>query len=451
MTKKSLLFLAIIIALVRWQSWGIPLNRDEGAYAYMGGRLFDNDFVLYRDAFEHKPPAIHVLYWLGFKIFGQSELSVRLLGYLNAYLSTLILIQIFNYFEVRGDRKKMLLITYILLSNSFVLEGQLSNTEMFMTTALGACLLLCLRGKYLVIVGGLSAVALLLKPVAITNILLLIVMSRHKLFHFGIGFVLPILLVLGWFYYDDAISDLYKHVVQFNRMYIATGLEVVGTKIDPLVWLIKNQALVSILLFGPLVAFVINKRENRPVSFWGILWLVAYFVGAKITSRQVLHYYYPIIQGATIALASLIYKPVAFKILKATLILFVSLWGWLYLITPKFAYAKTFGPTVRYAYDGREIGRYIGKYTSKADKVLFWLDEPEILFYSQRHPVTRHINTFGTALLGGLEELVSGLENYPKVIVTYGGEEPEWLIQYLSQNQYLIDSSYGSARIYFRK
>src|SRR3989344_9323439 len=116
MTKKVVLIVAVVTFLLRWQTWTLPLNRDEGAYAYMATRLFKPGFMLYRDVFEHKPPGIHLLYWTAFQFFGESEFSVRLLSYLNAVAGTLIVFYILN-------KSRFFTGIYILMSNSFILEG----------------------------------------------------------------------------------------------------------------------------------------------------------------------------------------------------------------------------------------------------------------------------------------------------------------------------------------
>ena len=39
----------------------LPLDRDEGAYGYIGANLASGT-IPYRDAFDHKPPGIYVFY-----------------------------------------------------------------------------------------------------------------------------------------------------------------------------------------------------------------------------------------------------------------------------------------------------------------------------------------------------------------------------------------------------
>ena len=70
--------IAIISAyfLLRLNIVDIPLNRDEGGFAYFG-RLLSQGGTLYKDGFDHKPPGIWILYAF-FSLFIVSTLNPRL-------------------------------------------------------------------------------------------------------------------------------------------------------------------------------------------------------------------------------------------------------------------------------------------------------------------------------------------------------------------------------------
>src|SRR3989304_6048980 len=64
--------LGLVIALAALAALGLafragaldlPLDRDEGAYAYIGSKLIHGT-VPYRDAFDHKPPGVYFFYAL---------------------------------------------------------------------------------------------------------------------------------------------------------------------------------------------------------------------------------------------------------------------------------------------------------------------------------------------------------------------------------------------------
>jgi len=452
---KKILIISFFSLILRWQSWELPLNRDEGAYAYMATRFFDSDFVLYKDAFDHKPPGIHLLYWVGFQIFGESELSVRTLSFINSVASTLIIIKILEIVKVK---KKFLLVSfYMLMANSFVLEGLVANTEMFMVTFLVLSLLLIIQKKLYFLAGVLAGLSFLIKPVAFTNIGVLVISlfflkSKFLAFvKFVVGVVVPVAAVFMYFYLRGVWSVFWESVVVFNLSYVISGIESVIDKVGLVGIVTRGNLLMNMLLVSALVlGFVYRKKLNKQRIIF-LLWLTAYWIGAKLTSRDVLHYYFPIISAGILIFGVFWKEKLAPKIFFVNMLVFLILWGYLWFIDPRNAYTKTFGSTVRYAYEGREIGFEIKKRTSEKDLIFLWIDEPEILFYSNRNSTSRHLNTFGTLIPGQLEVLIKGLSKKPKVMITYGGQEEKWFLEFLMESKYSIENKYSVARIYWRE
>src|SRR6185436_20554334 len=63
MSNRLFLTLACVLCLVRLPSLVEPMGGDQGLYAYVGERILAGE-VPYRDAWDQKPPAIHVAYAL---------------------------------------------------------------------------------------------------------------------------------------------------------------------------------------------------------------------------------------------------------------------------------------------------------------------------------------------------------------------------------------------------
>ena len=61
MTNRLLLALACVLLAVRLPSLVQPMGADQGLYAYVGERILAGDLP-YRDAWDQKPPAIHLTY-----------------------------------------------------------------------------------------------------------------------------------------------------------------------------------------------------------------------------------------------------------------------------------------------------------------------------------------------------------------------------------------------------
>src|SRR5215213_7611469 len=63
MPNRLFLALACVLVVVRLPSLVQPMGSDEGLYAYVGERVLAGDLP-YRDAWDQKPPAIHLTYAL---------------------------------------------------------------------------------------------------------------------------------------------------------------------------------------------------------------------------------------------------------------------------------------------------------------------------------------------------------------------------------------------------
>jgi hypothetical protein len=90
----------LIIAAIAYSlpSIGYPFGRDQGLYFYMG-REWLNGLLPYRDAFDHKPPGIYLIYALGMLLFGQQQWAIRVLELAAVLLTGLIIA-----YSVRRDR-----------------------------------------------------------------------------------------------------------------------------------------------------------------------------------------------------------------------------------------------------------------------------------------------------------------------------------------------------------
>src|SRR3954471_20807189 len=61
MTNRLFLALACVLLAVRLPSLVQPMGADQGLYAYVGEQILSGGLP-YRDAWDQKPPAIHVTY-----------------------------------------------------------------------------------------------------------------------------------------------------------------------------------------------------------------------------------------------------------------------------------------------------------------------------------------------------------------------------------------------------
>ncbi|MCK5010119.1 MAG: glycosyltransferase family 39 protein, partial [Deltaproteobacteria bacterium] len=85
-----ILITILAIAAIRYRLLGVPLERDEGEYAYMGQLLLQG-ILPYVEAYNMKFPGIYFLYALILTLFGQTHTGIHL-ALLFANVATIFLI-----------------------------------------------------------------------------------------------------------------------------------------------------------------------------------------------------------------------------------------------------------------------------------------------------------------------------------------------------------------------
>ena len=139
--SAGLILLVLLAVWVRLRLLSMPLERDEGEYAY-SGQLLLQGIPPYQLAFNIKMPGTYAVYALIMALFGQSAAGIHL-GFLFVNMGTLALL----YFLARRllDEAGVLVCcaAYVLLSlSSGVLGLQAHATHLVVIHALGGLLLL---------------------------------------------------------------------------------------------------------------------------------------------------------------------------------------------------------------------------------------------------------------------------------------------------------------------
>ncbi len=142
--RVELIFLFVLLAftaIFRAQVTDMPLDKNEGAYAYGAVRI-SQGAVPYRDFFEHRPPMILYLYRAAFSAFGQTDRAVRYFTTVCAAAAA-ILIYILARVAWRSAFIAMLAsFFYVIYQNSFALGGLCADTAVFAQLPVLICLLL---------------------------------------------------------------------------------------------------------------------------------------------------------------------------------------------------------------------------------------------------------------------------------------------------------------------
>lgn len=425
---SALLLAAIIlISLLRLRLLQVPLERDEGEYAYMG-QLILNGFPPYSVAYSLKLPGIFFAYAGILKIFGQSTAGIRL-GLLAVNIVTIVLLFLLAkdlYGEYAGAAAGA---SYAVLSLNPSVLGMFSHATHFVALFVAGGLFLFRKivdsnrsPLYFLLCGLFFGIGFTMKQHALffiaLPILYLFVQSiREKhpyqsLFQrsvfYLLGAIIP-LTAICLYSYRSGVWDKFRFwTFDYAREYVSeTPLEIgmrrfVSNTLDMIepsafLWLLAGVGLVSLIF----------RQEFRRHRFFMLSFLIvsvlAIFPGFFFRE----HYYIMLLPSASlligISILELKIRLEKYK-LHAGLLAFVILIGAtvhslyyngdiLLFDTPEKISRAIYGnnPFV----ESLPVAKYIEENTSPNDRILVLGSEPQIYFYSKRLSATGHIYMYG--------------------------------------------------------
>lgn len=164
--------LILVIAAIRLVTYHEPLERDITTYAVIGHEMLAGR-TLYRDLWDHKPPAVHVSFALAEKLVGYGPAEVYALGVLSTGLTMLAVFAAAR--ALRGDGAGIVAAAfYTIVSGDLALQANQPNVEAFLNPLLTAAMALLLSSseaglgrRRAVLLGVLFAAASLYKPHAV--------------------------------------------------------------------------------------------------------------------------------------------------------------------------------------------------------------------------------------------------------------------------------------------
>jgi len=168
-----LVLVAIVFVLARAPFVDLPLERDEGDYAYVAWRMLEGE-VPYRDVFDQKPPGIYAVYAALLGIGARSGVGIHLLLYAWTAVCTIALHRLLR--DLTGaPAAAFAALCFALLSTDPRLTATAANTESFMILPIVASWGALWRAEGTrrpgpwIACGAWIALACWFKPVAATN------------------------------------------------------------------------------------------------------------------------------------------------------------------------------------------------------------------------------------------------------------------------------------------
>lgn len=483
-TALSLFLVIIFSLLIRLPYLNVPLERDEGGYAYIAWRMEQGELP-YKDVFDNKPPLIYFIYLLIFKVFGHSVKAIH------CFLLLWVLAEVFLIYKLcrqlfHEDSLALLAAAiFAFVTSEPGVLGFTANTEIFMLLPIIGSYVLLLKSekgqsaKWLAICGLLNGIAFMIKPVGLYNFAgIIIYLSyttlkdpdqkrlRKEVSYLAAGFLMIPVLLLFYFWMKGSVATFLYWAFGYNIDYMAVGgslldKEVLITFLRRFFIILKSDLFFYVLC---LYAFISCYKIDRRAALLLITWFVMSFIGVTSGKRFFPHYFVqlipPLAVGAAWGMRRLLdRKSQALKLSLILLIVFVPLkanYQYLFKYTPKEISSKLYG--VNPFAEASEIATYINSQTSPVDTIAILGSEPEMLYYAQRKSASRYIY-FNHILwlkdqkkvLIRQQEAVDEIEsNHPKFIIAINinasvgklRNTPEYLfdkMKYIIKQDYCLD------------
>ena len=469
----GVLGLLALMALAQWYWFGIPLDRDEGEYAYSAWRLADGG-VPYRDAFMQKPPMVIYTYWLAQRWSDSAVWPPRVL----AWIFVAATMGLVGWIAKRagGDRCSWAAMALFVPMASFPFLGSIAaNTEKFMNLPMMAVVALHVvdrtssRAWRWGAAGACASIALLYKPICLPVLAFVftawsIGMFRSQGFRRAgirlvalvVGAAAAAAAALAWIGARGALGDLWAAAVDFNRAYAGISGWMLGSSLRyarTFLFAWPSAVLLTIafacgrsarkgywLGLLAIALGVANLDQNghyfiMAIPFWA---LVAAFGLDDLASRLPgigrIHWY------GVLAVVSAV---VLWLPLRPVLGLSPRRLSQTFLLGNPFA-------------ESAEVARRVAELTQPDDGVFVEGSEPQILFHAKRKSSTRFVIAYPLTLptrfqFAYQQEVLEALRTEPPEVVVWVSSSMSWLsfsgpmdrhARYVGELQSMLANSY---------
>ena len=409
----------VFLLIVRLRLADVPLERDEGEYAY-SGQLILQGIPPYQLAYNMKFPGTYYAYSLIESIFGQTSWGIHAgLAVVNAI--TIFLVY-FLSLRVLGDAMAATIsaIAFGVLSVDRWVMGVFGHATHFVVLAAVAGLLVLFRALdsrrdlTFAIAGALFGLSVLMKQNGIFFLALGIGITvwkatRKQWAWFAAGASAPLFLVVAVLFAQGVLGRFWYWTFQYAGEYVSevspgdawgifARMVVRVTQADMVIWIL---AIVGVGLLW------IDEWPKETRTFLAALLFTSLIaISPGFYFRE--HYFIMLLPSmalscgvAVLSIARLSRKLTSTKIARFIAAgIFVIVTGtyigsqshYLFAMTPQELSRSVYGanPFV----ESPEIGRYIREHTNSDDRIAVLGSEPQIYFYAHRKSATGYIYTY---------------------------------------------------------
>lgn len=425
----TLLILVVLLTVfIRLRLLDVPLERDEGEYAYAGQLILDG-VMPYAQAYNMKMPGIYFAYAGIEAVFGQTCRGVRI-GALVLNVATILMLFFFAR-DIFGPVVGLASATaFGLLSLGTSVQGIMANAEHFVILPAVAgvyCLVAATRRQHPLLFwasGLLLGTAFLMKQhgiafIAFAGLYLCIVELRRKPFKksrfaerlgvFALGVILPFAVICVVLWCSGVFDRFWFWTFQYACEYVSSvplsaGLEVLALRLKVIagsaaaIWILAGVGAAGTLLNPTL--------RKRGWFVWGFVLFSFLAICPGFYFRP--HYFILLLPAVSLlagcgfgGLTSLCNRAklhfVKFLVPAgvAVLVLFFSIYPQrqvLFQLSPIAVSRMMYGANP--FPESLEIARFIKDNSSEDDTVAVIGSEPQIYFYADRRSATGYIYTY---------------------------------------------------------
>jgi len=482
----------LLFAGIRWRVREMPLERDEGEYAY-AGQLILQGIPPYQLAYNMKLPGTYVAYAAILRTFGETAAGIHV-GLLVVNGLTTVMV-FFLARRLYGDlAAATAAASFALLSTSEGVLGLAGHATHFVAFFAVAGLLFLVAPprsgsllnaefistnpetlKTYFAAGVCMGLAFLMKQPGVIFILLgaqEIAWSgwkdpeerkklRARLGVYGAGAAIPYLLTCAALYRAGVFAKFWFWTVSYARQY-ATSTEVMQG------WKYLREIVPALFFGAPVVwcfaaiglfALVRERGKSAALNFEVSL-LGWSFLGASAGLYYRNHYFIVMLPAVCLlagkamawSVAQLVERVRMSRLRLTAIAVGVFAFGWAQALYAQRAIFFELGPEkiVRLEYGGNPFpeaiafGKYIKEHSEPGARVAVLGSEPEIYFYAQRHSATGYIYTYGL-----MEEQKFASQMQQEMIGEIEKAKPEYVVKVMVPASWLRKTNSDTAILYW--
>lgn len=470
-----LFIMILIVSIIRYRYITIPLERDEGEYAYIGNLLLHGEMP-FKDAYSMKLPGTAFMYAFIMLIFGHTGTGIHW-GLLFMNAGTMVLL--YSVF------KKMFspfigLVTatiYGLMATGIPFLGFAAHATQFICFYFSIALLVLTNymksGKTLtlLLLGLILGMTFLMKQQAIFLILFAVLflfvflLKKHpggktsgkppfietvkKMLLLGSGIAFPYILTFIFIICAGQFPEFWlwtvKYASQYERVKSLTAIFLYFRVSFEPTWYLYSYLWV-LALAGLVALFMGSYTRMQKIFVAGYFLFAACAVSSGFYFRP--HYYVVILPVLGLLIGILIEtsvkalrkrmpvlkSPNALLVSLSMLVLIITYTNWKYFFTyPAYKVCDM-------SYWGNpfsvvpEISRYIKDNTSDTDKIAVLGSEPEIYFYANRKAATGYLYTYPLVDQQSYnkimqQQMIAEIEKNKPSMIVYCNIIYSWIVQ----------------------